>query len=238
MSKIKCLIVDDEPLSMGLIKKHLDQFSQFECVATCWNALEAFEMLKKENIDLLFLDIQMPVMNGIDFVKSLQHPPKVIFVTAYRDYAAESYELDVVDYLVKPITFDRFFKAINKFLNQQRSEDNHPTALNLKPAEGADYIYVNANRKYVKIQFDQVLYVESLKDYVRIHTTETKVTTKEKISEFVDQLPDYFLRIHRSFIVNTQKVNAFTNHDVEIKGREIPIGISYKQMVFDFLKKQ
>ncbi len=237
MRKIKCLIVDDEPLASSLIKKHLAQFAQFECVASCWNAMEAFEMLKKEPIDLLFLDIQMPVLNGIDFVKSLRHPPKVIFVTAYRDYAVESYELDVIDYIVKPITFDRFFKAVNKFLNQFETK-LPPVAKSVenKPTKESDYIYVNSNRKYIKIAFDQVLYIESLKDYVRIHTLVDKVMTKEKISEFIEKLPAHFIRVHRSFIINTQKVTAFTNHDVEINGQEIPIGISYKKMVFDFLK--
>lgn len=237
MKKIKCLIVDDEPLAAGLIKKHLEQFGQFECVASCWNAMEAFEILKKDQIDLLFLDIQMPVLSGIDFVKSLRHPPKVIFVTAYRDYAVESYELDVVDYILKPITFDRFFKAINKFLNQYEPPQPLIKApIETTPTEESGYIYVNSNRKFIKIAFDQVLYIESLKDYLRIHTLETKITTKEKISRFIEKLPDHFIRIHRSFIVNTQQITAFTNHDVEINGHEIPIGISYKKMVFDFLK--
>lgn len=239
MEKIKCLIVDDEPLASSLIKKHLEQFAQFECVASCWNAMEAFEILKREPIDLLFLDIQMPVLSGIDFVKSLRHPPKVIFVTAFRDYAVESYELDVIDYIVKPITFDRFFKAINKFLNQFETKQTPVAKLvENNPSKVDQYIYVNSNRKYIKIAFDQVLYIESLKDYVRIHTLTDKVMTKEKISEFIERLPAYFIRIHRSFIVNTQKVTAFTNHDVEINGQEIPIGISYKKMVFEFLKKQ
>lgn len=239
MNKIKCLIVDDEPLAAGLIQKHLAQFNQLECVASCWNAMEAFEILKKEPIDLLFLDIQMPVLNGIDFVKSLRHPPKVIFVTAYRDYAVESYELDVIDYIVKPITFDRFFKAMNKFLNQfETKQPQVVKSIENNPTEESNYIYVSSNRKHIKIAFDQVLYIESLKDYVRIHTLEAKVMTKEKISEFIEKLPAHFIRIHRSFIVNTQMVTAFTNHDIEINGQEIPIGISYKKMVFGFLKKQ
>lgn len=239
MKKIKCLIVDDEPLAASLIKKHLEQFNQFELVASCWNAMEAFEVLKKESIDLLFLDIQMPVLSGIDFVKSLRHPPKVIFVTAYRDYAVESYELDVVDYIVKPITFERFFKAINKFLSLHEPLLSIPqTPIPPKSTDEKNYIYVNSNRKYIKVAFDQVLYVESLKDYVRIYTPQAKIMTKEKISDFVDKLPVQFIRIHRSFIVNTKQVTAFTNHDVEINGQEIPIGISYKKMVFEFLKNR
>ena len=170
MQKIKCLVVDDEPLAAGLIEKHLSKFSQFELVASCWNAMEAFEVLKREKIDLIFLDIQMPVLSGIDFVRSLRHPPSIIFVTAYRDYAAESYELDVVDYLVKPITFDRFFRSINKYLAQVENTVQQKTIKATKTSEPDDlsFIYVNTNRRYVKVLFEEVEYIESLKDYVRV----------------------------------------------------------------------
>ncbi len=237
MTKIKCLIVDDEPLAAGLIKKHLEHFSQFELVATCWNPLEAFEYLEKEEVDLIFLDIQMPVMNGMEFLRSLKNPPDVILVTAYRDYAAESYELEVVDYLVKPITMNRFFKAINRYLAQQRPVEKALPVLPRSSEAGPTFIYVNANRRHVKISFQDILYIESLKDYIRIHMTTATTTTKEKISEFEQKLPAHFLRVHRSFIVNLDQVTAFTNHDIEIREKEIPIGVSYKQMVFEILKK-
>ena len=234
---IKCLIIDDEPLAIMLIEKHISQLPQLEIVASCQNALEAFEILKKEPIDLLFLDIQMPVLTGLEFAKSLQHPPSIIFTTAYREYALESYELNVVDYLLKPITFTRFFKAINKFLNSRQQETTPvvqaPTAISAEPA----YIYVNANKKHIKVLFQDILYVESIKDYVRIHTTDQRITTKDKISEFEQKIPDYFLRIHRSFIVNKRKLTAFTAHDVEIGETEIPIGVSYKKGVFEVLKQ-
>ena len=186
MQKIRCLVVDDEPLAAGLIEKHLLKFNQFELVASCWNAMEAFEVLKREKIDLIFLDIQMPVLSGIDFVRSLRHPPSIIFVTAYRDYAAESYELDVVDYLVKPITFDRFFRSINKYLAQVENTVQQKTIKATKTSEPDDlsFIYVNTNRRYVKVLFEEVEYIESLKDYIRIHTIRETITTKDKISDF------------------------------------------------------
>lgn len=235
---IKCLIVDDEPLAIMLIEKHISQIPQLEIIATCQNALEAFEILKKESIDLLFLDIQMPVLTGIEFAKSLQHPPSIIFTTAYREYAVESYELEVVDYLLKPITFTRFFKAINKFINSRQEAKSVPSNPSLTTDSSPDFIYVNANKKHIKIQFQDILYVESLKDYVRIHTVDQRITTKDKISEFEQKLPNYFLRIHRSFIINQRQITAFTAHDVEIGKTEIPIGVSYKKSVFEVLKRK
>ena len=234
---IKCLIIDDEPLAIMLIEKHVSQIPQLEIVASCQNALEAFEILKKEPIDLLFLDIQMPVLTGLEFAKSLQHPPSIIFTTAYREYALESYELNVVDYLLKPITFTRFFKAINKYLNSRQPEVVPVVQIAAPTSTLPDFIYVNANKKHIKILFQDILYVESIKDYIRIHMTNQRITTKDKISEFEQKVPDYFLRIHRSFIVNKRKVTAFTSHDVEIGKAEIPIGVSYKKSVFEILKQ-
>lgn len=236
--KVRCLIVDDEPLALQLIQAHIERLPQLEIVAACQNALEAFDLLKKEQIDLVFLDIQMPVLTGIEFVKSLQHPPSIIFTTAYREYAVESYELEVVDYLLKPITFTRFFKAINKYLNQKKaSQSPHPIPQTAPSPEAPEdsFLYVNANKKRIKVSFKDVEYIESLKDYIRIHQPNGSITTKEKISEFEQKLPAYFLRIHRSFIVNTKKITAYTAHDVEIKEKEIPIGGSYKKEVFESL---
>jgi len=237
--KVKCLVVDDEPLAAGLLEKHIQQIPQLQLVASCWNALEAFNILKKESIDLIFLDIQMPVLNGIEFVKSLPNPPSIIFTTAYRDYAVESYELEVVDYLLKPITFTRFFKSINKYLSRlEQKIPNVPVPIPTitSSSETEEFIYVNTNRKYVKVLFREVLYIESLKDYVRIHTKDQRITTKDKISEFIEKLPDHFLRVHRSFIVNTQQIKAYTVNDIEIGAAEIPIGVSYKKEVMVFLK--
>lgn len=233
--KTKCVIIDDEPLAIELIKTHVSNLAQLEIVACCNNAMEAFDILKTQEVDLLFLDIQMPVLTGIDFLKSLNNPPKVIFTTAYREYAIEGYELDVVDYLLKPISFNRFFKAINKYFKTIETKKETETTIS-RPDKTEDYMYVNMNKKHYKIMFDDILYAESLKDYVKIHTLENSFTTKEKISDFELKLPSQFLRTHRSYIVNTQKVTAYTAQDVEIDAIEIPIGISYKKQVMIGLK--
>ncbi|WKN43349.1 LytR/AlgR family response regulator transcription factor [Tunicatimonas pelagia] len=235
-NRINCLVVDDEPLAARLLTRHIDQFAQLNLVATCENALEAFDILQKESVDLLFLDIQMPGIDGLRFARSLQHPPSIIFTTAYRDYAVESYELDVVDYLLKPITIDRFLKSITKYLGRTSNRAREYPKETATDGE-ASFMYVNTNRKFVKIQFDDVLYVESLKDYVKIHLRDQDILTKEKISEFEQKLPVYFLRIHRSYIVNSNKVSAYTMHDIEIDGKEIPIGVSYKKEVVKFLRQ-
>ena len=232
---LKCLIVDDEPLAIKLMQRHVEQMPGLELVASFQNPLEAYAFLKNESIDLVFLDIQMPVLTGLDFVKSLQNPPAIIFTTAFRNYAVESYELDVVDYLVKPISFNRFFQAVNKFTNQ-RNTDTSKASSSLMEFASPTHIYVNANKKHIKVNFEEILYVESIKDYVRIHTAENSIMTKDKISEFEKKLSIDFLRIHRSFIVNTKKITAFTAQDVEIGEREIPIGGSYKELVYKRLK--
>lgn len=226
--------MDDEPLAIQIIQAHLAQIPDMELVASFENPLEAFELIKTSKIDLVFLDIQMPLLSGIDFVKTLVHPPQIIFTTAHRNYAIESYELDVVDYLLKPITFIRFFKAVNKFKNLTNLSVS--TVDTVAPEMVHDHIYVNSNKKFIKVAFDQILYVESIKDYVHIHTVTQSIITKDKISGFGDKLPGNFKRIHRSFIVNTLHVNAFTATHVEIGQKELPIGNSYKNEVISFLK--
>ncbi len=231
---IKCLIVDDELLATDIIKGYVEQVPQLDLVATCTNPMEAFQILNQQSIDLLFLDIEMPEINGIEFIKSLSHRPAIILTTAYREYAIESYEIDVIDYLLKPISFQRFFKAINKYL---KSSTN--TTITETPAittQGSGSIYVYANKKNIKVHFDNILYLESLKDYVTIHTIDKKITTKNTITNFENLLPNSFLRIHRSYIVNSIKINAFTHHDIEIGNKEIPIGTSYKKIVLERLK--
>ncbi|WP_432412470.1 LytR/AlgR family response regulator transcription factor [Rasiella sp. SM2506] len=231
--KITCLIIDDEPLAIQVIKAHLDKIPGIEIISTFQNPVEALDMIKSTKIDLIFLDIEMPLLSGIEFLKTLQHPPKVIFTTAYRNYATESYELDVVDYLLKPISFTRFFKAINKYKNLVNINTVEAT---VKEEESNNHVYVNANKKFIKLNFNDILYVESIKDYVKVYLHDKSVITKDSISNFEYKLPNEFLRIHRSFIVNTNKVTAFTKVDVEIGKREIPIGASYKDTVVSFLK--
>lgn len=232
--KTRCLIVDDEPLAIELIRSHVLNIPRLELIATCKNALEASELITSSSIDLIFMDIQMPKITGIDFLKSVSNPPKVILTTAYREYALEGYELNVIDYLLKPITFERFFKAVNKYFELTSTiPKTEEVIVNTTPV--SEYIYVNVNKKKVKVIFDEVLYIESIKDYIQIITADNKMVTKDRISDFDQKLPHYFLRVHRSFIVNTRKITAFTTNDVEIGGLEIPIGVSYKSEVHKVL---
>jgi DNA-binding LytR/AlgR family response regulator len=216
---IRCLVIDDEPLAIEVIKAHLSQLNDLELVATFSNPIEAIETINAGTIDLIFLDIEMPLLSGIEFLKTIQNAPKVIFTTAYRNFAIESYELDAIDYLLKPISFSRFFKAVNKFKKLTRVP-----VLDVSTTEEIvtnDHIYVNTNKKFIKIKFDEILYVESIKDYVRIHLPTKSVVTKDSISHFEMKLPSEFLRAHRSFIVNSRKVTAFTKVDIEIGAIEI-----------------
>lgn len=224
--KYKCLIVDDEALARELIATHLGHFEDFELVASCANAMEARTILQQQKVDLLFLDIEMPLLKGTTFFKGLAEKPRVIFTTAFRDYAVEGFELNAIDYLLKPILFDRFLQAIDKFI---ASLDREPE----QKQQPNNYIYVQSKRKNIKVLFDEILYVESLKDYIRIHLLEGTLVVKYSISAFEQQLDQRFLRVHRSFLVNTDKVTAFTRQDVEIGAIEIPIGDSYKDEVLN-----
>lgn len=234
--KVKCLLVDDEPLAIQLIRNHLEQLEMFEIVATCNNALKALEVLRSKNIDLIFLDIKMPQITGIDFLKTLKHPPAVIITTAYREFALDGYDLDIVDYLLKPITFDRFFKAIDRYLRAvQIPEPKLPSLQNT----ANQFINVKTGSKFHKLYIDDILYIESQKDYVLIHCKDQKINAKYKISDIEIELkPFNFLRIHRSYIVNQQKITAFTVNDIEIGSKELPIGTNYKEYVFQILKNQ
>lgn len=231
--KIKCLIVDDEPLAIRLIEKHIAKIDALEVVATCNTALKAFELLNSQSIDLLFLDIKMPSITGIEFLKNLKNPPKTILTTAYRDYALEGYDLGVVDYLLKPITFERFFKAVNRIVETTKSE------VKMNESVSNEFILVRSGIKNHKINVNDILYIESLKDYIKITTIDDKnITSKYKISDIESELEgDNFLRIHRSFIINSSKITAFTNNEIEINGFEIPIGASYKEIAISFLDK-
>ncbi len=230
--KVRCLLVDDEPLAIQLLQTHLEKLDLFEVVATCSNAIKALEVLRTETIDLLFLDIKMPQLTGIDFLKTLKNPPAVIITTAYREYAVDGYDLDIVDYLLKPITFDRFFKAIDRYL---RTTKVQPPLKTTPTAQ--ESIYIKAGGKFHKLSVEDILYLESLKDYIVIHCVNQQITAKYKISDMEQELkPFHFLRIHRSYIVNQKKITAFTMNDIEIGAREIPIGTNYKEYVFQTLK--
>lgn len=228
MNRFKCLIIDDEPLAQNVIENYLKEFSFIELVAKCENALTALEWMKKQKIDLIFLDISMPFISGLNFIKTLQNPPAVILTTAHKEFAVESYELNVLDYLLKPISFERFLKAINK-LDIQASE---PARRAHEETSNDVFIYVKSEKKNLKILLNEILFIESLKDYIKIHLqNKTTVITQVQISAIEQRLPDSFIRIHRSFIVAKDKVTAYTQHDLEIGKHQIPIGRSYKIVV-------
>ncbi len=221
--KWKCLIVDDEPPAVKVIKKYAEMVEQIEVIGSCSNALDALEFIKVTRIDLLFLDIQMPKLSGISFLKTLQHPPKVIFTTAYKEFATDAFDFGAVDYLLKPISFERFLKSINKLTSTSYFSD---TAI-APAAQG--FLYFRSERKMVKIFLEDMLYIESCKDYIKIFRKELPpLHVKQSITILEAMLPaNLFVRIHRSFIVSLNKITAYTNHDIEIGSIELPIGRQY-----------
>ena len=227
MVQLTCLIVDDEPLAQDIIENYLTNFSFVKLVAKCDNALIALDWIKKQKIDLVFLDVSMPFISGIEFIRTLKNPPAVILTTAHKEFALEGYELNVVDYLLKPISFERFLMAINK-LNLDVPETPKPVITN---ARNDSFIYVKSEKKNVKILLKEILFIESLKDYIKIHTTNKTIITQVAISTIEQRLPDNFLRVHRSFIVARDKITAYTQHDIEIGKLQIPIGRNYKTIV-------
>lgn len=233
--KVRCLIVDDEPLAIKLLQNHIEQMDMLEVAGTCPNAIKAAEVLRSTPVDLLFLDIKMPQLTGIDFLRTLKHPPAVIFTTAYRDYALEGYELDIVDYLLKPVTFDRFFKAVERYFIRSTPKD---AGVRTNTTPQPEYVFIKTGTRVHRIAIADILYIESLKDYIVVHRTNgEQLSAKYKIGELDEDLKDKpFLRVHRSFIVNLGKVTAFTAQDIEIGNVQLPIGNSYKEYVFKILK--
>ena len=236
IKKIICLAVDDEPPALEVIKKYIEAMPILQLAGTCADALEALSMLQQNTIDLLFLDIQMPQLFGTDLVRTLKNPPKVIFTTAFRKFAVEGFELDAVDYLLKPISFERFLKAVNKVMGS--SLPAAPVAEQAsKNNQGGGYISLRADRKNLKILLSDILYVESLKDYIKVVTTTRTIVAKQSISSLEEMLPkELFLRIHRSYIVSLNKVESFTNELIGIGKQEFPISRMYRYEVNKILK--
>ena len=221
--KIKTLIVDDEPMAIGVIKNHLGKFDDFELVATSEDPTDALNILKSENIDLMFLDINMPMINGLEFLKSLQTPPACVITTAYREYAVESFELDVLDYLVKPISFTRFLKTVDKINHHFYPEQSK------EGAEGEDYIFIKVDKKMIRVDFADILYIESLKDYIKIVTKSDNYITHQNLVGIAKVLPENaFLRIHRSSTVAIDKITMLEGNCVEVGGKQLPIGRNFQ----------
>ena len=232
---IRCLIVDDEPPAREIIRRYIEELPTLHLAGECANALQAFTLLQQQPIDLIFLDIRMPQLNGNDFLKTLKHPPKVIFTTAYPDYALEGYELDVVDYLMKPIPFDRFLKAVNKAFPSGSAKIEMVSPTEEKKNEA--FVYFRADRKMVKVMLQDISYIESMKDYVKVVTANNTLITKQSISSVEEMLPEkQFIRVHRSYIISLNKIKTFTSELIEIGSTEIPIGKLYRNGVLKLLQ--
>ncbi|MBS1736394.1 MAG: response regulator transcription factor [Bacteroidetes bacterium] len=235
---IRCLIVDDEPLAVRLISSYIQQVPGLEIAAACNNAIDAFEILREQKIDLLFLDIKMPKLIGTDFLRSISNPPKVIFITAYRDYALDGYELDIVDYLLKPVSFTRFMKAVSK-ATKLISLNNNFSSINTEPNNNKDsFLYFKIDKEMQKVLLHEILFIESSKEYVRLHLEKGKsLLVKQGLSSLEKLLsPHRFLRVHRSYIVTIEKISSFTNSHIIINDYKIPIGRLYKNEVNSVLK--
>ncbi|MDZ7773122.1 MAG: LytTR family DNA-binding domain-containing protein [Balneolaceae bacterium] len=229
MEKWTCMIVDDEPVAVRVIRRHLANMNSYEVVHATGDPLEAKRFLENQAVDLLLLDIEMPELDGLQLVKTLAEPPAVILVTAHRDYAVEGFEVNAVDYLMKPVSFPRFVRALDRF-EQSRVSSNGETPDAPAP------LYVTVDRKKRLIDPDEIRYVESLKDYIRIHTDRENIITKETTSDFEERLPDgRFLRIHRSFIVNVDRIRTVSHDEIELEDRILPVGRSYKERVMEKL---
>ena len=231
---IRCLVVDDEPLAREAIITYIEKMPDLALVGECENALQAMGFLHKENTDLIFLDIEMPEIDGISFLKHVKNSPGVIFTTAYRNYAVEAFDLDVIDYLLKPISFDRFVMAINKFyerknVNVIHNETNKPNR---------NFINIKANRKTYKIDVANIVYIESLKDYVKIICSDESIITHDSISNLENTLKEFgFIRTHNSFLVATDKIKSFNSESVFLEDKELPISRTYKKNVLSHLER-
>lgn len=229
MQKYNCLIVEDEPIAAEVLEDYIRQVPFLELRSTCRDAIYAMEFLQTEKVEIIFLDIHLPGLKGLDFIKTLKSPPKIIVTSAYQEYALQGYEFNVVDYLLKPIEFSRFLTAVNKV--------HQPSAQAAAPATSSaagdrPHLFFNVNKRQVKIYLDEILYIESLREYIRI-TTETKnIMTKMQLGDVEGLLTkNNFLRVHRSFIVAKSKIESFSPTEIEIAGKQIPIGRNYKELV-------
>lgn len=238
MSELRCLIVDDEPLARKLIAGYVEKISGWIIVAQCKNAVDAYEILVREKLDVIFLDINMPVISGVDFYRSLKDPPCLIFTTAYPEYAVEGFELEAVDYLVKPVTFERFLKAVGRIherISAGYRNEYDPGRAMITPLP--EFIFIKHFSKLVKVQFDDILYLEAQKDFVKFVLKSEELLAGMTMKEAEDILPAArFLRIHRSFIVSVKAITAMFGNTIEVGTHQIPIGANYKEGVMEKFK--
>jgi len=253
MAQLKCLVIDDEPLAQDLIENYLKNFSFIKLIAKCDNALIALEWIRKQKIDLIFLDVSMPFISGIDFIRTLQNPPAIILTTAHKEFAVESYELNVLDYLLKPISFERFSKAVNKLLDGRLYTPagrgiTGPSGSPLSGGEGSagiaslpqgDHIFVKSNSKFFRVNFSEITYVEGMKDYLKIHTPDYTLVTHQTMNELEKLLPArLFIRVHRSYLVAIAQIRAIYGNSIELGKVTIPIGVNYKEAVMGLIGRK
>jgi DNA-binding LytR/AlgR family response regulator len=231
---IKCIIVDDEPLAIEIMESYVQKVDQLELKGSFRNAVTAFSYLQSNPVDVIFLDIQMPKLTGIDFLKTLKNPPKVIFTTAYREYALDGFELEIVDYLLKPIPFDRFLKAVSRVIQQP----SQPIVQHVASEPTEQPLFFKVDKKMVKVKMSDILYIESIKDYVKVKTHDKEIITQQKIGYLEESLPKHiFLRTHRSFIAAINKIESYSASEIEIGKIQLPIGRNYKNEVLRVLSK-
>jgi DNA-binding LytR/AlgR family response regulator len=234
MQRFNCLIVEDEPLAAEVLQDYIKQVPFLSLKGICIDAIFALEALQQQKIDLVFLDIHLPKLKGLDFIKTLKNPPRIIITSAYHEYALQGYEYNVVDYLLKPIEFSRFLMAVNK-LNQSPVPESNIAAF--LPAPERASLFFNVSKKKVRVFLDEILYIESLKEYIRIYTVSKTILTKFPLGQIEEILAkNNFLRIHRSYIIARSRIDAFTASEVEVNGKQLPIGRSYKEDVLATLE--
>lgn len=235
--QIKCIIVDDEPMARDVVRRYIQKIPTLKLMGEFGNAIDATIFLQEQPVDMIFLDIKMPQLTGTEFVRSLRNVPKIIFTTAHKEYAHEGFELDVTDYLLKPIRFDRFLRAVNKAFPQKQQEiETHGLIANDESKPASSFIYLRVDRKMIKVLLADILYIESDKDYVKVFTEKGFIITRQTIASVEAMLSEsQFIRIHRSYIVSLNKLKSFTTETIEIGNKELPIGKLYRN---NFLKLQ
>lgn len=239
MEKYNCIIVEDEPLAAEVLRDYIGQVPFLNLVQICGDAMFAMEVLKNQKVDVIFLDIHLPRLKGLDFIRTIKNPPQIIITSAYGEYALKGYEFNVIDYLLKPIEFSRFLMAVNKLRPQNEyaiHTENESVAVIASDALDKTHIFLNVGKKKIKVYLDDILFIESLKEYIRIVTKEKSILTKFQLSQIEQTFAkENFIRVHRSFIVAKNKIDAFTAIEIEVGGKQIPIGRSYKELVLKLL---
>ncbi|MFT2011535.1 response regulator transcription factor [Pontibacter sp. 13R65] len=240
---IRCIAVDDEPLALDIIESYIRKLPFLELVQTCSSATEAMQVLQAEQVDLMFLDIEMPELTGLQFLNILKHQPLIIFTTAYPNYALEGFNHDAVDYLLKPIPFDRFFKAVTKAQERLHFSHNNNSKASAPPAPATpaieqDFMFVKADYKTIRVDFQDILWIEGLKDYIIIQTKDQKIITLLSMNKMMEKLPsNKFLRVHRSFIVALQKIDSIEKSRIRVRSKEIPVGEVYKEQFLKWVEE-